>query len=63
MCDLFSKHSLSQDELGSLHAMYESEFDLPPEAHACDLKSSTSATGLARSEYAPPPAFGAGARG
>ena len=63
VCDLFSKPSLSQDELGSLHAMYESEFDLPSEAHACDLKSSTSATGLARSEYAPPPTVGAGARG
>ena len=46
----------SADEMATLHALYERDFDLPPESHACDLKSSARAeSGKTRSEYVAPP--------
>ncbi len=38
-----------------LHELYERDFDLPPESHACDLKSSVAPEGKARSQYVAPP--------
>ena len=45
----------SADEMATLHDLYERDFDLPPESHACDLKSSAAESGKTRSEYVPPP--------
>ena len=45
----------TSDEMATLHALYERDFDLPPESHACDLKSSTTESGKTRSEYVAPP--------
>ena len=45
----------SQEELTELHDLYERDFDLPPESHACDLKSSVNDGEPVRSEYVAPP--------
>ncbi|MGC4032983.1 MAG: aldo/keto reductase [Tepidisphaeraceae bacterium] len=46
---------ISKEDLLTLHNGYESDFDLGPDAHACNLKSSTDASGAVRSQYVPPP--------
>ncbi|MCG3177840.1 MAG: Aldo-keto reductase IolS [Phycisphaerae bacterium] len=45
---------LSAEELACIAEMYGRDFDLPPEAHPCDLKSSTSESGSVRSSYVKP---------
>ena len=45
----------SHEEMATLHDLYERDFDLPPESHACDLKSSKAEGGKVRSEYVAPP--------
>lgn len=46
---------LSADEMQQLHDLYERDFDLPAESHACDLKSSMNDEGKVRSDYVAPP--------
>ena len=48
---------LTGEEMLELHDLYERDFDLPAESHACDLKSSVSdrEDGKTRSEYVAPP--------
>ncbi|MEM1011427.1 MAG: aldo/keto reductase [Planctomycetota bacterium] len=46
---------LSDAELNELHELYETDFGLPPESHACDLKSSVNNGETVRSEYVAPP--------
>jgi len=49
------KPDLTPQELRELDDLYNRDFDLGPEAHACDLKSSTDPSGKVRSGYVPPP--------
>jgi aryl-alcohol dehydrogenase-like predicted oxidoreductase len=49
------KPDFSEAELTELHDVYERDFDLPPESHACDLKSSINNGDSVRSEYVAPP--------
>jgi len=46
---------LTREELRELSEGYQNNFGLPPEAHPCDLKSSTDPSGRVRSTYVPPP--------
>ena len=46
---------LTQAELNELHDNYVRDWNLGPEAHPCDLKSSTDPSGTVRSTYVPPP--------
>lgn len=47
---------LSAEEMKQLHDLYERDFDLPAESHACDLKSSVAGDeGKVRSDYVAPP--------
>ncbi|MEL7238712.1 MAG: hypothetical protein AAGK78_07605, partial [Planctomycetota bacterium] len=46
----------AEEEMRLLHELYERDFGLPAESHACDLKSSVTDDGKTRSEYAAPPA-------
>ncbi|HEY8667398.1 MAG TPA: aldo/keto reductase [Tepidisphaeraceae bacterium] len=50
-----SKPNLSQRELNEIAANYGRDWDLGPEAHPCDMKSSTDPAGKVRSGYVPPP--------
>jgi aryl-alcohol dehydrogenase-like predicted oxidoreductase len=54
-CESTSKPNLSTQELNQLTADYAKDWDLGPEAHPCDLKSSTNPNGTVRSSYVPPP--------
>lgn len=45
---------LSQETLGEIDRLYNSDFDLGQDAHPCDWKSSVSPTGTVRSQYHPP---------
>jgi aryl-alcohol dehydrogenase-like predicted oxidoreductase len=47
--------TLPADVVAQLAALYDQDFGLGPDAHPCDGKSSTSATGLVRSGYQEPP--------
>jgi len=51
-CD---KPALSPDELNQIESDYARDWNLGPEAHPCDLKSSTAPDGKVRSSYIPPP--------
>ncbi len=48
------KPDLSADQLARVQELYESDFDLPDDAHPCDLKSSTDPSGRVRSGYVKP---------
>jgi len=50
-----TKPDLSAEDLKTLHDDYERDWGLGADAHACDLKSSTTKTGTTRSEYVAPP--------
>jgi aryl-alcohol dehydrogenase-like predicted oxidoreductase len=54
-CDAVHKPDLTQAELNEIARDYANDFDLGPEAHPCDLKSSTDPSGRVRSSYVPPP--------
>jgi len=56
-CESVDKPNLSGAELGQLARDYSKDWDLGPEAHPCDLKSSLAPTGQVRSTYVPPPVF------
>ena len=56
-CAAVDKPNLSGTELRQLAADYDADFGLGAESHACELKSSTSASGRVRSEYVPAPVF------
>ncbi len=49
------KPDLTPAEMRQLHDLYERDFDLSEESHACDMKSSITDEGTTRSQYAPPP--------
>ena len=57
VCDAAGMPDLTAEDLRELHDLYEQDFDLPAESHACDLKSSASdrEDGRVRSEYVAPP--------
>jgi len=55
VCDSVGKPDLTTDELRQLAEGYRNDFGLPPEAHPCDLKSSTNPSGKVQSTYVPPP--------
>jgi aryl-alcohol dehydrogenase-like predicted oxidoreductase len=54
-CNATEKPNLSVAELNQLTADYAKDWNLGPEAHPCNLKSSTDASGSVRSSYVPPP--------
>ena len=54
-CEAVEKPSFSAAELQQLEADYAVDFNLGPEAHPCDLKSSTDVSGRVRSGYVAPP--------
>lgn len=54
-CDAVDKPALSNGELEELQSLYNKDWELGSEAHPCDLKSSTDASGTVRSGYVPPP--------
>jgi aryl-alcohol dehydrogenase-like predicted oxidoreductase len=54
-CESTGKPDLSTAELTHLARDYARDWDLGPEAHPCDLKSSISETGTIRSGYVPSP--------
>jgi aryl-alcohol dehydrogenase-like predicted oxidoreductase len=51
------KPDLSRAELEQIQADYSRDWDLGPDAHPCDLKSSTSPSGSVRSGYVVPPVY------
>jgi hypothetical protein len=55
VCEAVNKSDLTRAELDELAQGYKTDFGLPPEAHPCDLKSSTDPAGHVRSSYVPPP--------
>ncbi|MGF1634672.1 MAG: aldo/keto reductase [Phycisphaerae bacterium] len=55
VCEALDKPDLSGEDLRTLHTLYENDFDLGPDAHPCDLKSSTDEAGKVPSRYVPPP--------
>jgi aryl-alcohol dehydrogenase-like predicted oxidoreductase len=55
VCDALDKPDLTSPELRELADGYRTDFGLPPEAHPCDLKSSTHPSGKVQSTYVPPP--------
>jgi aryl-alcohol dehydrogenase-like predicted oxidoreductase len=53
--DACDKPDLTQEELNQLAADYAVDWNLGPEAHPCDIKSSVAPGGKERSGYVPPP--------
>jgi aryl-alcohol dehydrogenase-like predicted oxidoreductase len=53
-CQAVDKPDLSADEMAQLARDYSVDWNLGPDAHPCDLKSSVSPTGSVRSEYIAP---------
>lgn len=53
--DSVHKPDLTPAELAELNRDYATDWNLGPEAHPCNLKSSVEATGQVRSSYVPPP--------
>jgi aryl-alcohol dehydrogenase-like predicted oxidoreductase len=51
------KPNLTKSELEQLARDYAADWNLGPEAHPCNLKSSTDPSGQTRSQYIPPPVF------
>ena len=56
-CEAVGKPDLTREEMNQLAADYAKDWNLGPEAHPCDLKSSTDPSGRVRSSYVPPPVF------
>jgi aryl-alcohol dehydrogenase-like predicted oxidoreductase len=54
-CNATTKPDLSARELNEIAENYSRDWDLGPEAHPCDLKSSVTPTGAIRSGYVPSP--------
>ncbi len=54
-CDAVDKPNLTHDELRHIADDYDVDWNLGPDAHPCDLKSSTAHSGTVRSGYLPPP--------
>jgi aryl-alcohol dehydrogenase-like predicted oxidoreductase len=54
-CEATDKPDLSSQELSQLAQDYSRDWNLGPEAHPCDLKSSITETGTIRSSYVPSP--------
>ena len=54
-CDATTKPDLSQQELTQLAQDYSRDWNLGPEAHPCDLKSSITESGAIKSNYVPSP--------
>src|SRR2546421_2384798 len=54
-CEATVKPDLSSAELNQIAADYARDWELGPEAHPCDLKSSRSEGGTVRSSYVPSP--------
>src|SRR4051812_32290349 len=54
-CEATTKPDLTQPELTQLAEDYARDWNLGPEAHPCDLKSSVDPSGKVRSGYVPPP--------
>ncbi|HLL88951.1 MAG TPA: aldo/keto reductase [Tepidisphaeraceae bacterium] len=54
-CEAVEKPDLSTAELSQLAHDYARDWDLGPDAHPCDLKSSATETGTIRSGYVPSP--------
>jgi aryl-alcohol dehydrogenase-like predicted oxidoreductase len=54
-CDATTKADLSQQELNQLAQDYARDWNLGPDAHPCDLKSSITESGTIRSGYVPSP--------
>ena len=54
-CDATAKPDLSRQELAQLAEDYARDWNLGPDAHPCDLKSSTTESGTIRSGYVPSP--------
>ena len=55
VCAAAEMPDFSNAEMQELHDLYERDFDLPAESHACDLKSSLADDGKEPSRYVPPP--------
>jgi hypothetical protein len=51
------KPNLTRQELEQLAKDYANDWNLGPEAHPCNLKSSTDPSGQVRSKYIAPPVF------
>lgn len=54
-CEAVNKPKLSRVELQQITEDYARDWNLGPEAHPCDLKSSVDPSGRVRSGYVPPP--------
>ena len=54
-CEAVDKPNLSRAELEEIAKDYHCDWGLGADAHPCDLKSSTDASGKVRSGYVPPP--------
>jgi aryl-alcohol dehydrogenase-like predicted oxidoreductase len=54
-CDAVDKPNLSFDELKQIALDYGRDWGLGPDAHPCNLKSSTDVSGQVRSSYVAPP--------
>jgi len=52
-----NKPDLTSDEMAKIDRDYKTDWNLGPEAHPCDLKSSTDPSGRTRSSYVAPPAY------
>jgi aryl-alcohol dehydrogenase-like predicted oxidoreductase len=56
-CEACDKPNLTRQELEELALNYSKDWNLGPDAHPCDLKSSTDPDGKTRSGYVPPPIY------
>jgi aryl-alcohol dehydrogenase-like predicted oxidoreductase len=56
-CESIEKPDLTRDELEQLSQEYARDWKLGPDAHPCDLKSSTDPSGRVRSSYKPSPVY------
>src|SRR3954463_8733681 len=54
-CEATNKPNLSREELEQISRDYANDWDLGPDAHPCDFKSSTDPSGKVRSGYIPSP--------
>ncbi len=54
-CEAVDKPNLTKAELQQLAEDYSRDWGLGPDAHPCDMKSSTDPSGIVRSSYVPPP--------
>ena len=54
-CESVDKPNLSLAELKQLAADYANDWNLGPDAHPCDIKSSVDPSGAVKSSYVPPP--------